>query len=445
MTKRKSADTTNANVNEEIVEELGIFEDTNLATYRKAPRLIIKHKVLQARKNKKLIFEIDLCSMIRDGKLSLEKFFLQLQVKAAEHSITLFQIPMDSNIFNMCTIERFKIIGRHTLKTCKIAITNAITRVSSWEEQLRLLQKFHNDPLMGGHCGKNRLHAKLRSSYYWKGISKDVKNLVKTCEKCQLNKIYTHTKEKIKITETPQKPFDILIIDTIGPISKSAMGNQYAVTLICDLTKHLTIIPIPNKEARTVVKAIFENFILTFSVMRNMRTDMGTEYRNEIFKALTQLLNIQHDFSTPYHHESVGSVERSHRVLNAYLRSYLHENNDDWDLYAKYFQFCYNTTPNSSNEHNYTPFELVFGRRANLPIEKFEKIEPIYTIDNYIKELKFRLQTTNLKTKEILTKYKMKMKERFDKNTNEIILKIGDSVKIRDETGNKLSSVYKGQ
>jgi len=47
-------------------------------------------------------------------------------------------------------------------------------------------------------------------------------------------------------------------VDTIGPLPKTEKGNEYAVTLICDLTKYLVTIPIQNKSAKTVAKAILE-------------------------------------------------------------------------------------------------------------------------------------------------------------------------------------------
>lgn len=425
-------------------EDLKIYEEKISILSRKTPKLIIKNNVLEVRTIKNLIFSFDLNHLIRDETISLEKFFSLLQLKANEHNVDLLQLQLDSILFDYCTIEQFKIIGQNSLKHLKVALTNVIKKVKTEEEKIEILNKFHNDQLTGGHCGRNRLHAKIRSRYYWKGMSKDIAKIVKSCHKCQLNKVNRHTKEKMTITSTPQKAFDCVIIDTIGPITKSIHGNQYAVTLICDLSKHLTIIPIQNKEAKTIAKAIFENFILVFGVMRNIRTDLGTEYKNQIFSELAKLLEFKHDFSTPYHHQTVGTIERNHRVLNAYLRSYLIDNLDDWDVYSKYFQFCYNTTPNSSNKCMYSPFELVFGHQVNLPIEKFEQIEPIYNIENYVNELKFRLQKTNLKTKEILEKYKLKMKDTYDKNIQELELSIGDDIKVKNESGHKLDQVYKG-
>jgi len=83
-----------------------------------------------------------------------------------------------------------------------------------------------------------------------------------------------------------------MIVDTVGPLPKSENGNKYAVTLICDLTKYLVAIPIANKSANTVAKAIFESFILKYGPMKTFITDMGAEYKNSIISDLCKYLNI---------------------------------------------------------------------------------------------------------------------------------------------------------
>lgn len=250
------------------------------------------------------------------------------------------------------------------------------------------------------------------------------------------------TREPMKITPTPQKPFDVVQIDTIGPFQKSFHSKEYAVTLICDLTKYLVAIPVANKEANTIARAIFEDFILIYGTPKTILTDCGTEYRNEIIRELCKLTNTQHNFSTPYHHQTLGGVERNHRVLNEYLRAY--DSNIDWDAQLKYFSYCYNTTFHSSLNHQYTPFELVFGRRAN-EIECLNgKIDPIYNIEKYSNILKHTLQIAHQKSIEFINKMKLKNKLYYDKYLNPIDLKENDTILVKKEPYNKHGQVYSG-
>lgn len=231
-------------------------------------------------------------------------------------------------------------------------------------------------------------------------------------------------------------------MDTIGPLQKSFLGNSYAITLVCDLTKYLVTIPIANKEANTIAKSIFEDFILIYGIPKSIRTDCGTEYRNDIMKELCKLTGIEHNFSTPYHHETLGGIERTHRVFNEYQRAY--EHNIDWDVQMKYFTYCYNTSYHGSLNHQYNPFELVFGRRVNdLQILK-QPIEPIYNHERYTNILKHTLKIAHERAKDFIQKMKLKNKLYYDKHINPIDLSENDSILIKKEPYNKFHPVYSG-
>jgi len=93
---------------------------------------------------------------------------------------------------------------------------------------------------------------------------------------------------------------------------------------------------------------------------------MGTEYKNSVIEDLCKNIKMENITSTAHHHQTLGTVERSHRTLNEFIRSYISINKFDWDVWLPYFTYCFNTTP--SIAHDYCPYELVFGRTANFPI-----------------------------------------------------------------------------
>lgn len=177
--------------------------------------------------------------------------------------------------------------------------------------------------MYGGHCGQKKLYAKIRERFYWHYLTRDVAEFVRNCERCKRTKVVKYTKEPMVLTPTPQRPFDCIIIDTIGKLKKTPNDFEYAVTIVCDMSKYLVASPVKNKSANEVAKAIFEKFILVYGPIKQIRTDMGTEYCNEIIRELCKLMKIEFSNSTAYHHETLGTVERSHRTFNEYLRSYI--------------------------------------------------------------------------------------------------------------------------
>lgn len=112
-------------------------------------------------------------------------------------------------------------------------------------------------------------------------MHKDIATYIESCQLCHLNKPKYKFKAPMKITNTPQSIFDTVIIDTIGLYPDYPNGNKYAVTMVCDMAKYLATCAIHNKEVKTVARAIFDNFILRYGIMRELRSDCGTKYKNE--------------------------------------------------------------------------------------------------------------------------------------------------------------------
>lgn len=444
----------NLDFNREVEIKSGVIEEFYSGYLQKVPRIKtlhfkvknnrLEHIFMSAYRGHMKIYDIELKAK-HNEKIDLKAIFSKLNSLSASNKVHKVQLLRNDKIFQYCDIELFKETGNKQLKNLYISIITRPEKIDTKEEQLQIMNKFHNDPLYGGHSGQKRMYSQIRSRYYWRRMTYDISNFVKKCHICKMSKPGRKTKEPMKITNTPAKPFDLVQIDTIGPLMKSNNGYQYALTIICDLTKYLVAVPLLDKSAKTVARAIFEKFILVYGPMRCIRTDRGTEYCNEVMNELLELMKTEHKKSTAYHHESLGTVERNHRFLNEYLRAYLNGNLAEWDVYLGYFAFYYNTAKSTTNDMKYSPFELVFGRTNTLPNEILDgKINPIYNIDNYVHELRLRLQLAHKETKSIIEKLKLRNKEYYDKNINSVKFKIGDKIKIQCEPYNKHKFIYNG-
>lgn len=408
------------------------------------PKLITNAQfILTARKNKTKIFEMDLNRYIAYEKFDLGTFLSLLEKVASKCSINELLWPKNDKIFQMISISDFKEMCVKTLTNLQILLTNSAQKVINEQEKQEIMSKYHDDPLQGGHCGQKKMLAKIQTKYTWKKMSKDVANYVKHCKKCLLNKVRSATREEMTITKTPQGTFDTVIVDIIGPLPRTSNGHEYVVTLICDLSKFLVAVPTRTTDAKTVARAIFENFVLIFGPMRELISDQGTEYKNNILMKLCELMGVHKKFSTPHHHQSVGSIERNHRTFNEYIRAYA-TNIFEWDTYLPYFVYCYNTSKNLTFENRFSPYELVFSKRNNgLANIDLKNVEPLYNIENFALECKHRLQVAHREASKLIDKIKLRIKSYYDK-LNSIDLKIGDKVLLKKEPTNKLANIYDG-
>ena len=92
----------------------------------------------------------------------------------------------------------------------------------------------------------------------------------------------------------------------------------------------------------------------------------------------------------------------------------------------------YNTTPHTVTK--FTPYELVFGRKSNLPSLLTTCNEPVYTFEDYLTELKTRLQHSFNTARDRIVSYKERNKTYYDKRAKPQWYEIGDSVMLQKET-----------
>lgn len=396
---------------------------------------IIKFNV---RKKNKLVAQVH--QDVRNGSQILEFALPEIEKITKSRRTHKIALSAEDIIFQMVPLNYFKTMANNILKDLQIIIFKEQKFITDVNEIQKILHNHHNTPT-GGHVGQHRLYQRVRQNYKWRDMKGSIAQFEKRCELCKRNKIINHTKQPMVITTTPSRAFEIISKDTVGPLPRTINNNRYCVTIQCDLTKYIVVIPIQNKEANTIAKALVENFILIYGHFMELRSDQGTEYKNDILEQVCKLLQIKQTFSTPYHPESIGALERNHRCLNEYLRSFTNEHQSDWDDWVKYYEFSYNTTPHT--DHNFTPFELVFGKKANLPQDNFDSVnEPIYNFDVFRNELQYKLKIAHEITKAKLIEQKIKRQKEHDETVNPIYIKLKGLVFLKNENRRKLDSFY---
>ncbi|KAG5862306.1 hypothetical protein JTB14_017304 [Gonioctena quinquepunctata] len=252
------------------------------------------------------------------------------------------------------------------------------------------------------------MYNNIKKNYFWSGLRKNVEDFVKRCDDCQRYKHSKPNTEPMTITTTASSGFQKIFLDLVGPLPEDSDNNRYILTLQCELTKFVEAYPIPNKEAITVAKSFVDNFILRYGIPKEFVTDKGSEFLNSTISETCKLLNIKQLNSTAYHHETIGSLENTHKSLGNYLRIQVSNHPNLWSSWVQYWCFAFNNTVHT--ETKYTPYELIFGKPVQLPSNLTDAIDPLYNFENYPLELKYRLQTACSDAKYNLLESKAKRK-----------------------------------
>ena len=101
-------------------------------------------------------------------------------------------------------------------------------------------------------------------------------------------------------------------------------------------------VPLRNKEALTVAKAIVEHVFLKFGLAHCLLHDLGKEFDSELLDELTKLLGVTRLRSSGYRPQSNGCCEVWHKCINAMLAKCVRPDQKDWSEWLPYTTFCYN-------------------------------------------------------------------------------------------------------
>ena len=363
-----------------------------------------------------------------------------LKVKSVYFNKKELHFVKQKRLFN-----RWKKILTEILKPAgiKIQIIENIENVDDTATRKIIMNDYHALPT-GGHAGINRMLRNIRKKYCWTGMQKDIAMFVKACEFCQKHKQINPKRQPMVITSTAEKCFEKIFVDLVGPLETSLEENRYILTVQDDLTKFVEAVPIKTKETDIVAKALVENVILKYGIPDQICSDQGKEFMSEIFTKICKLLKIKQLSSTAYHHETLGALENSHKILGSYLRIYANDKPQTWDEWLPFYVFTYNTSVHS--ETGYSPFELLYGRQCKLPSNIPIKLDTFYTYEDYLSELKHKLKVTHADAHETLEKGKRTRKEFYDRKyrVQEANFEPGTLVLVKNENRKKLDPVYKG-
>ena len=230
--------------------------------------------------------------------------------------------------------------------------------------QRHIIQAYHDSPI-GMHRGRDATYHAISRDFYWRNLSKHVRNWVRRCNHCirftSLNQ--PHGPMQIRLYH---HPFHTLGIDFVGELPASASGNKWILTIVCPFSNFLRAIPVPNKTATTTAHALLHEVLLPFGFRAVLQSDRGGEFLNAVMHRLTSLLSIKHVFTSGFRPRLNGATERVHRFLNAAIGIYCERSQSRWEEFLQPAVYAHNTSPISGTS-DITPFFLVFGRNAPSP------------------------------------------------------------------------------
>ncbi|KAK7106818.1 hypothetical protein V1264_018032 [Littorina saxatilis] len=285
-----------------------------------------------------------------------------------------------------------------------------------------------HDSILGGHLGTKKTTDCVWRHFYWPGICTDVRRFCASCDKCQKvvakGRVRKVPLEKMPLIDEPFRRVAVNIIGLILPASED--GNRYILTMVDYATRY--------PEAIRLLKIhVWLRHLSPCGPGRGFPQRYSpTEALNSREEA-ARLLSLEQHFTTPYHAQCNGLVERFNGTLKTMLKKLAQEKPRTWDRYIPALLFAYREVPQESL--GFSPFELLYGRQVRGPMAILrqawtdeEADEEVQTTATYIVELRNRIEETCKLAQENLGRAAQRYARGFDRKARPRSFKIGERV-----------------
>jgi hypothetical protein len=170
-------------------------------------------------------------------------------------------------------------------------------------------------------------------------------------------------------------------------------------------------------------------------IPKKIFSNQGPQFAARFMRALYKRLGIETGFTTAYHPQGNGKVERKNQEVKQYLRLFCNKRQNDWASHLPTAEFALNSRLHSGALQ--TPFEIVYGYRPDftVPIRKQSNMpsldEQLDCLANVRKEAKAVLRLSKERMKE---QFKWNKRSAHVFNVGDMVWLMAKDIKIHQKT-----------
>jgi hypothetical protein len=190
----------------------------------------------------------------------------------------------------------------------------------------------------------------------------------KGCEECQKHGDVLLVSAALLHPIIKPWPFRGWGLDFIGKIHPpSVKGHCFVIVATDYFSKWTEAIPLKNMTHKEVIVFITEHIIHRFGIPQTLNTDQGTSFVAKEVRDFVNSYGIRLLNSSPYYAQANGQAESSNKTLVKLIKKKIEHNPKRWHEVLYEALWAHRIFRHGATK--VTPFELVYGQEAVLPIE----------------------------------------------------------------------------
>ena len=289
------------------------------------------------------------------------------------------------------------------------------------------LELIHNDA--AGHLKFVKCVEHVTRRAWWSSWRRDLKLFIQCCTVCSAYHRGPTPRQSNLRPMVLGGPGERWSLDLTGP-HPTSNGYKYLFTALCPFSKYGIAVPIRNKDASTVARALVDHVFLKWGLCFEILSDQGKEFEAELLTELLSILGVVKLRSSGYRPQTNGACESWHRTLNSLLAKVVSDSQHDWSSYVAYVVFCYNATPHSAT--GFAPHFIMTGQqpRWNVDFLLNNVCETQQTIPEYTSTVLMKLDHAFELTREHLRQNALSMSTWYNRKTKPRSFAQGDVVRV---------------
>jgi hypothetical protein len=183
-----------------------------------------------------------------------------------------------------------------------------------------------------------------------------------------------------------------------------------------------------------VIKFVQEHIIHRFGIPQTLTTDEGASFMSQQLKEFAGSLRIKLLNSSPYYAEANGQAEASNKILIWFIKKKIEERPRRWHEVLPEALWAHRTAVHGVTK--VSPFELVYGQEAVLPVEiNFQtyrvKGQDKLSADDYVESMLTRIDVipkSRFRALHEIEKEKIRAAKAYNKKVRKKTFQVGELV-----------------
>ena len=244
--------------------------------------------------------------------------------------------------------------------------------------------------MFAGHQGVIKTYLTISDKFFIPNLIHYLRSYANGCHVCQLTRNEKQpTRQLQPRINLNYRPLSRVSMD-LKVMPKSGNEHEFISCIIDEVTNYLIMAPIYQSKGEEIGEALIEHVITKYCVPDCIVMDQDSAFMSSLMNYLFNKFDMKIKMVAPFNHQS---LQAEHGIKS---------------LYLSLATFAYNTF-SSLNLANFSPYELVFGRKPKilLNLQTMPDIKVLGTFKDYHKLLNKRLKYLH----EVLQKFKSKRKD----------------------------------